>query len=64
MLKVESRMKESKGKGRLMKGEERNKKKMKRYGRIYKVKKGEGRRMNGIEGKSGATKENKGEGQR
>ena len=41
MLKVESRMKESKGKGRLMKGEERNKKKMKRYGRIYKVKKGE-----------------------
>ena len=41
MLKVESRRKESKGKGRLMKGEERNKKKMKRYGRIYKVKKGE-----------------------
>jgi len=37
-------MKDSEGKGRLMKGEERNKKKMKRYARSYKVKKGEGRR--------------------
>jgi len=37
---------------------------MKRYGRSYKVKKGEGRRRNEIEGKGRVKKEKKGEGQR
>jgi len=36
--KEEIRMKELEGKARAMKGEERNRKKMKRYGRSYKVK--------------------------
>ena len=37
---------------------------MKRYGRSYKVKKGEGVRSNEIEGKVRVKKEKKGEGQR
>ena len=41
--KDERRMKELEGKGRAMKGEEFNRKKIKRYGMSYKVKKGDGR---------------------
>ena len=52
------------GKARAMKGEERNRKKMKRYGRSNKVKKGEGMRRNEIEVKVWVKKDKKGEGHR